>query len=221
MKIAWFSPLSPQPSGISDYCEELLPALARHAEIDLWIDPAWKPDKTAINERFPIYPYTESSFPAEKYDQLVYHMGNDYGSHRFVHQALSRHPGVVVLHDLVLMGFYAAREDAGHRFSDFIGFLQRFYPRKADWIAEQCGGRHPFPIWEGELALQLPKDKPQAMEPAELEARLADPATYEDANLSRELGQRFSTLQVRAEDIMSDLAYLEKEMQELELQRDA
>ena len=54
-----------------------------------------------------------------------------------------------------------------------------------------------------------------------LEQRLADPATYEDPSLSRELGQRFSELQARAEDIMTDLAYLEKEMQELELQRDA
>jgi ATP-binding cassette subfamily F protein 3 len=54
-----------------------------------------------------------------------------------------------------------------------------------------------------------------------LEARLADPATYADAALSRELGQRFAALQARAEDIMSDLAYLEKELQELELLRDA
>lgn len=58
-------------------------------------------------------------------------------------------------------------------------------------------------------------------EQEELETRLADPATYEDQNLSRELGQKFSALQSRAEDIMSDLAYLEKEMQELEMQRDA
>ena len=36
-----------------------------------------------------------------------------------------------------------------------------------------------------------------------------------------ELGQRFAALQARAEDIMSDLAYLEKELQDLELQKDA
>jgi ATP-binding cassette subfamily F protein 3 len=74
--------------------------------------------------------------------------------------------------------------------------------------------RKKFEKLEGELEANLAEQE-------ELEARLADPATYEDANLSRELGQRFSTLQVRAENIMSDLAYLEKEMQELELQRDA
>ena len=54
-----------------------------------------------------------------------------------------------------------------------------------------------------------------------LEKQLADPATYEDVSLSRELGQRFATLQNRAEELMSDLAYLEKELQELEVQRDA
>ncbi|MBE1425728.1 ATP-binding cassette subfamily F protein 3 [Desulfomicrobium macestii] len=54
-----------------------------------------------------------------------------------------------------------------------------------------------------------------------LETRLADPATYEDVALSRELGQRFAALQDRAEELMSDLAYLEKELQELEIQRDA
>lgn len=49
-----------------------------------------------------------------------------------------------------------------------------------------------------------------------LEATLADPATYEDSNASREIGQQFSQLQNRAEELMSDLAYLEKELQDLE-----
>ncbi len=54
-----------------------------------------------------------------------------------------------------------------------------------------------------------------------VETRLADPATYEDVPLSRDLGQRFTALQNRAEELMSDLAYLEKELQDLEIQRDA
>ena len=52
-----------------------------------------------------------------------------------------------------------------------------------------------------------------------VEIQLADPGTYADNTLSREIGQRFATLQQRAEEIMSDLAYLEKEIQDLELQR--
>lgn len=56
-------------------------------------------------------------------------------------------------------------------------------------------------------------------EQEELELRLADPATYEDPVLARDLGQRFAALQAKAEDLMTDLAYLEKELQELELQK--
>jgi hypothetical protein len=36
-RIAYFSPLGPDPSGISDYSEELLPHLARHWDMDLFV----------------------------------------------------------------------------------------------------------------------------------------------------------------------------------------
>ena len=38
MKIAYFSPLPPQRTGVADYSKELLPALASRAEVDLWVD---------------------------------------------------------------------------------------------------------------------------------------------------------------------------------------
>lgn len=56
-------------------------------------------------------------------------------------------------------------------------------------------------------------------EQGELETLLADPATYEDTERARELGQRFIHLQEKAEELMSQLAYLEKELQELEEQK--
>ena len=159
MKIAWFSPLNPMPSGIADYSEELLPSLARHATIDIYIDPSYTPSNTEIARSFPISPFDPGTFKAQDYDRIVYHMGNDYSAHRYIHEALQHFPGVVVLHDFVLMGFYAARQDAGRNFPDFIRFLQRFYPEKAAWIEEQYAGRHPFPLWEGEMALQLPMNE--------------------------------------------------------------
>lgn len=158
MRLAWFSPLNPQPSGISDYSAELLPELARHAEIDVWVDPSWKgmPGDTPC---FRVRPYTAASFPAGDYDQVVYHVGNDYAAHRYMLAALERYPGVVVLHDLVLMGYYAAWLDAGRRFPAFTEFLKRYYPRKAAWIDALLAGRPPFALWEDELALQLPMNE--------------------------------------------------------------
>ena len=159
MKIAWFSPLNPMPSGIADYSEELLPSLARHATIDIYIDPSYTPSNTEIARSFSISPFDPGTFKARDYDRIVYHMGNDYSAHRYIHEALQLFPGVVVLHDFVLMGFYAARQDAGRNFPDFVRFLQQFYPEKAAWIEEQYAGRHPFPLWEGEMALELPMNE--------------------------------------------------------------
>jgi glycosyltransferase involved in cell wall biosynthesis len=159
MKIAWFSPLSPVPSGIADYSEELLPSLARHASIDIYIDPSYTPSNAGIARSFSIRPFDPRAFKAEDYDRIVYHMGNDFLAHRYIHEAMLRFPGVVVLHDLVLMGFYAARQGAGRDFPGFIRFLQQLYPDKAAWIGEQCAGRYPFPLWESRMALQLPMNE--------------------------------------------------------------
>lgn len=159
MKIAWFSPLSPVPSGISDYSEELLPSLARHATIDVYIDPSYAPSNAGIARSFAVMPFDPKAFKAGDYDHIVYHMGNDFSAHRYIHEAMQRFPGVVVLHDLVLMGFYAARQRAGRDFAGFIRFLQQFYPDKAAWIGEQFAGRHPFPLWESRLALELPMNE--------------------------------------------------------------
>ncbi len=51
MRLAYFSPLNPQPSGISDYSEELLPYLAAQAEITLFVD-GFEPTNRAIRDRF-------------------------------------------------------------------------------------------------------------------------------------------------------------------------
>ena len=51
LKLAYFSPLNPQRSGISDYSEELLPHLARGAKIDLFVD-GFRPTSVEVRERF-------------------------------------------------------------------------------------------------------------------------------------------------------------------------
>ena len=56
MRLAYFSPLNPLQSGISDYSEELLPALAERADIDLFVD-GFEPVNRAIRETFRINDY--------------------------------------------------------------------------------------------------------------------------------------------------------------------
>ncbi len=53
MKLAYFSPLGPQHSGISDYSEELLPYLAAEAEITLFVD-GFQPMDRSLTSRFEV-----------------------------------------------------------------------------------------------------------------------------------------------------------------------
>ncbi len=105
MRIAYFSPLNPMPSGISDYSEELLPYLARHAHIDLFID-VYEPSNREIVDSFSIFHHWDFERLARerRYDMCLYQMGNS-PYHEYIYHQLLRHPGVTVLHDFVLHHF--------------------------------------------------------------------------------------------------------------------
>ncbi|HLC18277.1 MAG TPA: FkbM family methyltransferase [Thermodesulfobacteriota bacterium] len=98
-RIAWFSPLNPQHSGIADYSEELLLHLKGRAEIDLFVDGI-TPSNPEIADNFRHYDFRDferlnSELP---YDCAVYHMGNNT-CHEYIYSTLKRHPGITVLHD--------------------------------------------------------------------------------------------------------------------------
>lgn len=107
MKLAFFSPLNPVQSGISDYSEELLLTLAgarvgdAPVAIDLFIDKAYKPTNGDITGRFRVLQGRAFGGIREGYDAAVYQMGNS-PAHAYIYDALLRYPGVVVMHEFVL-----------------------------------------------------------------------------------------------------------------------
>ncbi len=108
MRLAYFSPLNPQRSGISDYSEELLPRLAGGAEITLFVD-GFRPTGAEVVERFRWLDYRRDPSELEKldeYDAVVYHMGNDHRYHAGMLEVMRAHPGVVVFHDFALQDFF-------------------------------------------------------------------------------------------------------------------
>ena len=96
MKVAYYSPLPPNRSGIADYSALLIPALRER--LDLVV---------ARPGRFRRAPAAEV---------CLYHIGNDPDAHAWIVDELRRRPGVVVLHELVLhhlvAGLTLARGDA-------------------------------------------------------------------------------------------------------------
>ncbi|MGE0464147.1 MAG: glycosyltransferase family 4 protein [Vicinamibacterales bacterium] len=116
MRVAWFTPLPPDPSGIAAYSQEVTPLLAsRFGALDLYADgPAqgfvWR------HRRQP-------------YDLIVYQLGNS-ASHDFIWAYLFRYPGLLVLHDAQV---HQARA---------LWLLRRLEPRLDDYLAE-LGANHP------------------------------------------------------------------------------
>lgn len=99
MKLAYVSPLRPQPTGVSDYSEELLPLLARSFDITLVTDE-FTPTNLALAD-FGCIPLSDLRTLAPTFDHLVYHLGNSplFAS---IYDASLETPGVIVLHDVVL-----------------------------------------------------------------------------------------------------------------------
>ncbi|AOZ93303.1 glycosyltransferase family 4 protein [Paenibacillus crassostreae] len=110
-KIAYFSPLNPIRSGISDYSEDLLPELAKSFEIDVYVGNGFQIQNSEIKECFSIREYAEFSkrYNEKHYDAIIYHMGNNYSAHDEIYEFILKYPGIVVLHDYSLHHFFAAK----------------------------------------------------------------------------------------------------------------
>jgi glycosyltransferase involved in cell wall biosynthesis len=81
VRVAYYSPLPRERSGIADYSALLLPALGRLIDVDVVRRGRTRPVAA---------------------DVALYHVGNDPDAHGWIVDALRRRPGVVVLHDFVL-----------------------------------------------------------------------------------------------------------------------
>ncbi|MEP6716763.1 MAG: glycosyltransferase family 4 protein [Terriglobia bacterium] len=101
LRLAFFSPLNPMKTGISDYSEELLPSLAALADIDVVVD-SYEPSNAAIRACCTIIHPDEFLQRRSQYDSVIYQMGNSLAFHEYMIPCMSRAPGIVVLHDYSL-----------------------------------------------------------------------------------------------------------------------
>ena len=103
MKLAYFSPMPPEKSGIADYSALLLPALRERIDVTVVRRGRRKSPRGT--------------------DVALYHVGNNPDAHGWIVDALRRQPGVVVLHDFVLhhlvAGMTVGRRD-GHGYLDLM-----------------------------------------------------------------------------------------------------
>ena len=118
LQIAYFSPLPPARSGIADYSRELIPYLAKHADITLFTCRSHEID-TDLAKEFPIRLILD--YPEERwqYDIPLYQMGNS-SHHEAIYQMFLRYPGIVTLHDYSLHHFISDRSVGSNQFAGYV-----------------------------------------------------------------------------------------------------
>ena len=104
MKVAYYSPLPPERTGIADYSALLLPALRERLDVD---------------------PSSAGSGRHALSTLAVYHVGNNPEIHGWIVDALRARPGVVVLHDFVLHHLVAGLTLARKDVSGYLRAMER------------------------------------------------------------------------------------------------
>ena len=109
MHLAYFSPLGPQPSGIADYSEELVPHLvAAGAGVTLFVD-GFRPSNESLVAGLPVRDYERDPSALDRldeFDAVLYHLGNDHRYHAGIFDAMRARPGVTVFHAFALQDFF-------------------------------------------------------------------------------------------------------------------
>jgi glycosyltransferase involved in cell wall biosynthesis len=137
MKVAYYSPLPPDRSGVADYSALLVPELAKRVDLHVQKRGRRRPSRGA--------------------DVRIYHVGNNPDVHGWIVEALRRWPGVVVLHEFVLHHLVAGLTLARRDVATYLAAMER----EAGLVGRLLGlgvvDRSVPPLWESR-----PEDFPLA-----------------------------------------------------------
>ncbi len=92
MKVGFFSPMPPAPTGVADYSSALIPLLRSFGAVEMSLETC---------------------------DVALYHIGNNI-LHREIYRRALAHPGVVVLHDAVLQHLMLGMLDQHEYVEEFV-----------------------------------------------------------------------------------------------------
>lgn len=100
--IAWVSPFPPQRSGISNYSELLVYHLDKDIIVDLYYDNI-QPQSEFL-EKFDCYNLDKLPLKFNNYDEVIYHIGNNFKFHSNIYKYAWNYPSTIVLHDWNIHG---------------------------------------------------------------------------------------------------------------------
>lgn len=98
-RVAMATPVTPQKTGVAHYVQEILPYLAQHTRIDLFVDD-YVPSDPEVLAQHMVYLLRdlEAVDARHAYEQKLFQIGNNR-FHTAIYKAALCNPGVIVLHE--------------------------------------------------------------------------------------------------------------------------
>jgi glycosyltransferase involved in cell wall biosynthesis len=95
-----WAPLPPEQTGIADYTVELLAGLTRGADVEVFVNEGFLPD-VDLMARYRVHEHHafERRLAQVGFDAVIYQVGGSF-FHWYMNEAMEKHPGIVVLHEL-------------------------------------------------------------------------------------------------------------------------
>lgn len=151
-RIAWFSPLQPVESGISLYCEQLIPILAERFDIDVVVD-GYRPTK--LKETYQVRVVDQARYRPASYDLIIYQIGNS-PAHVYMLPWMARVPGLMVLHDTMLNHLQIQTAVATGTLIDYRDEMEKRYGAEGRAAAERVlRGQSPDELFRFPMSEQL------------------------------------------------------------------
>lgn len=104
-KIAYVSPWSPQRSGIANYSYEIVRHLKEYVDITLYLENSKECGSDTLE--LPVKSLSTLPKDIEKYDCIIYHIGNNSQFHKEIYKIAWQYPGIIVLHEFNIHPFVA------------------------------------------------------------------------------------------------------------------
>ena len=149
VKVALVTTSPERHSGIADYTRHLLPYLAQHVEVELFVEPGAITEGVQVAGR-PIA--TVDRLDPSRFDRILFQLGNEQ-NHAFMAPMIRRLGGVVMQHDWVLFDLALAAYPAlvrggpkGALLAAREGGTGQLRTYLANWTDRRLGRRRPIAL---------------------------------------------------------------------------
>jgi len=140
MKVNWLSPLPPAQTDVANFTLRVLPELAHRAEVSVWThQDLWSPFPAAVERVYQLGDTTETWKKLLSADLSFYNIGNGLEFHSDIWKTSRSNPGIVVLHDIQLQGFFAEYYlYVINEPRSWVREMRRHHGREGRWAAKAC-----------------------------------------------------------------------------------